>query len=184
LVPGQTGVFLGGIDERKGIALLLDVAKKVAQEIPAFKLLVGGDGELAGFVKDRQRSGEPIEYLGRLDGHEKALALSASDLALIPEWVGLVAVDALTAGVPIVTTHHHSHAPEIEYLVQGETVTFAAHSAWDMAREVTQLLRDSRRLERMQHNCLGASESFSIENMVGNFVNGINLWRSTSVFAS
>jgi len=181
LVPGRTGIFLGGLDGRKGIALLLDVARTVAQQIPGFRLLIGGDGELAGFVRDRQRSGEPLEYLGRLDGHEKALALSVSDLALIPEWVGLVAVDALVAGVPIVTTHHHSHSPEIEYLVEGETVVLAAHSESDMAREVIHLIGDSRRLMQMQHACIRASGPFSIENMVENFANGFHLWRATTI---
>jgi len=68
---------------------------------------------MAAEVRARQERGGPIVWLGRVDDHDKAIALHAADLLLIPESVGLVAVDSLAAQVPLVTTELRSCCPEV-----------------------------------------------------------------------
>jgi glycosyltransferase involved in cell wall biosynthesis len=111
-----------------------------------------------------------------VDGHHKALALAACDVLAVPEWIGLVAVDSLVAGRPIVTTDHHSHSPESEYLRNGITATFSEHDPVSYAHELRSLLLDQPRLERMRAACLAESAEYSLSRMVDSFAVGIRAW--------
>lgn len=177
LTEGLTGLFLGGVDERKGIPFLLAVVDRLAASLPGFRMLVGGTGTLADEVRRRQVAGAPLVSLGRIDGSTKALALASSDVLMIPEWVGLVAVDALASGTPIVTTVHPSHSPEAEYLVDGVTAMFAPHDIDAYAQAVSALLLDRDRLKRMSDAGLAAGANLTIEAMASRYVDGIMSWR-------
>lgn len=176
LAPGRTGLYLGGVDERKGIHFLVEAARLVQRRIPDFILLVGGTGALLSDVERAQRAGGPLRALSRLDGREKALALLASDVLLVPEWVGLVAVDSLVASRPIVTTEHHSHSCELEYLTQDETCVITPHNVTRYASEVAALLENEERRALMADAGQRASMTFSLDAMVDAFRTGINAW--------
>lgn len=180
LTPGRTALFLGGVDRAKGIDFLLKGAMMTADKLPGFTLLVAGAGDQAGMVMDLERAGGPVRYLGRLDGHDKAVALAACDLMAIPEWIGLVAVDSLVAGRPIVTTDHHSHSPEHEYLSHGLTAVFTEHDSVSYAHGIVALLDDRPRLLRLQAACRAASDAYSLERTVLAFMSGIRGWEAAA----
>lgn len=123
LISGKTLCFIGGIDASKRIdylADLLDGLWSIDQEI---KVLVGGRG------MDEWRLTTAIErkqcvYFGRVGDEMKSIITTASSLMLMPGRVGLVAVEALAAGLPILTLKDEAHAPEFEYLTPGSTVFF------------------------------------------------------------
>lgn len=181
---GKTAVYIGGLDDRKGIRFLLEAAQRISQKLPDFKLLIGGSGELEGLVQSHQKEGGPIVYLGRVEDREKALALSASTLLLIPVWVGLVAVDSLAARVPIVTTFHPSHSPEFDYLVNQVTAIIVQHDVEIYSQAVVQLLSDPLRVERISKNCEIGQNGLSIESMASNFVSGITAWKDSTELKS
>lgn len=176
LTPGRTALFLGGVDARKGISFVLEAAGEIARQLPGFTLLVAGSGESAGEVEHAQEQGGPVRYLGRVDGRDKAMVLAVADVLMIPEWVGLVAVDSLASGTPIVTTRHPSHSPEVEYLVDGLTAVIADHDVTQYAAAVAALLTDPVRHEAMTTRCLAAADDFSIEQMAHRFTVGIGDW--------
>lgn len=178
LVAGKTALFIGGIDERKGIDFLLDTADLIRQQLPDFKLVIAGAGQSVVMVRERQQDGAPIVYLGRVDGHQKALALAAADVVMIPEWVGLVAVDALAAGRPVMTTKHPSHSPEFGYLQQGKTALIVEHDRAGYARSVIDIFNDAGRLRAMQFSAYEAGSNLSIEEMSERFIEGILEWRN------
>lgn len=174
----RTALFLGGLDARKGIPFLLATAKEVARRMPDFTLLIGGSGEMATEVARAQHVGYPVRHLGRVDGREKALALATADILMIPEWIGLIAVDGLASGNPIVTTRHTAHSPEVEYLQDGQTALFVDHTVDAYASAVVALLGDSAKLEAMRAHCTEAAESLSIERMAHAFVSGVCAWQN------
>ena len=176
LIRGKTGLFLGGIDSRKGIDFLLRAVRQIQIDEPDFRLLVAGAGSEVELVGVAQTQGLAITYLGPLVGTEKALALAACDFLLIPQWVGLVATDALAAGKPIVTTHHYTHAPEFAYLDEGTSRLTAEHEVNAYSSLVRKLIRDPDRLQSMQTNCYEIGANFSIQLMGANFVRGITEW--------
>ncbi|HAB40053.1 MAG TPA: hypothetical protein DCE52_18980 [Rhodobacteraceae bacterium] len=114
-----------------------------------------------------------VVYLGRVEGRQKALALAASDLLVIPEWVGLVAVDSLAAAIPILTT---SHSPEAEYLIHDENSIFVDHSVSTYAKAIQELLCGDSQLQQLTTGCRSASQSLSIELMADAFHQGVLSW--------
>jgi glycosyltransferase involved in cell wall biosynthesis len=176
LTPGRTALFLGGVDESKGIDFLLDSTRLIADRMPEFTMLVGGTGRALPRVQAVARSGVRVRALGRLDDDAKAKALAACDILTIPQWIGLVAVDSLVAGRPIVSTLHHSHSPEREYLHSGRTAVFSDHHPTRYADAVIELLEDRPRLARMQQACAEDAAQYSVEGMVESFVAGIRSW--------
>lgn len=176
LTPGRTALFLGGVDKAKGIAFLLESARSAAEFLPGFILLVGGAGAQLADVKAAERSGAPVRALGRLDGAEKALALRAADVLAIPESIGLVAIDSLVAGRPIVSTWHPSHGPEHEYLEPGTTAVFVQHDPHSYAQELVDLLADAIRVHNMQAQCIQGSAKYGLDQMVDSFVEGVLAW--------
>ncbi len=176
---GKTAVYIGGLDDRKGIRFLVEAAQRISQQVPGFKLLIGGGGELEELVQSHHKQDGPIVYIGRVEGRDKALALSASTLLLVPVWVGLVAVDSLASRVPIVTTFHESHSPEFDYLVNGETAIVVQHDIEIYSQAVSQLLAEPLRIARISRNCETTQNGLSIESMANNFIVGITEWRDS-----
>jgi glycosyltransferase involved in cell wall biosynthesis len=176
--PDRAALFLGGLDDRKGLPFLLDAARRVAQEVPGFVLILGGDGVMLEELRAAERAGAPLRVLGRLDGRNRAVAMRSAGVMTIPEWVGLVAVDSLAAGIPIVTTVHPRHAPEFEYLHPGVDAVVTAHEPDAYARGIIGLLGDPARRSAMGAACREAAIDLSIERMADRFVDGITAWTS------
>ena len=181
LIAGKTALFLGGVDTTKGIEFLLDSAEKVAKQIPGFRLIIAGSGSSSELVQRRQEAGSPIAFLGRLEGFDKAVGLSAADVMMIPEWVGLVAVDSLVAGCPIITTHHASHSPEFSYLIDQSNSFLFAHQENAYADGLVRVMRDSALLSTVAQQAVRDSWSYSLAGMVENFSQGVEEWWTSSV---
>jgi glycosyltransferase involved in cell wall biosynthesis len=176
LTPGRTALFIGGVDDAKGINFLMEAARATAERLPGFVLLVGGSGDAVGAVQSAAASGSPVRYLGRVDGRSKAVALRAADLLAIPQAIGLVAVDSLVAGRPIVSTTHPWHGPESGYLEDGRTALFTEHDPSEYARALVALLNDAVRLSALGQACRGHSMHYSVDGMSTAFLDGIIAW--------
>ncbi len=176
LVAGKTALFLGGVDATKGIKFLLDAAENVAQQIHGFRLVIAGSGASSDVVRRRQQEGGPVVFVGRLEGNAKAVALRAADVMMIPEWVGLVAVDSLVAGCPIATTRHPSHSPEFSYLRDQRNAFVYEHELGTYSQGVAQILGDTSLLARVRAQALGDSAQYSLTEMTGRFAQGVQDW--------
>jgi glycosyltransferase involved in cell wall biosynthesis len=119
LTPGYTAVFVGGLDPDKRIDFLLAAAAHAHDREPGFRLLVAGDGAEADGVRAAARSTPHVRHLGRADAAALAALGTVADAVWMPGRVGLVAVDCLALGVPVLTTDFAHHAPEIDYLAEG-----------------------------------------------------------------
>lgn len=176
LTEGRSALFLGGLDARKGLDFLVDAAVEIEARLPGFRLLVGGAGSDSTRLEQAVHEGAPLCLLGRVEGASKAVALRAADVLLIPEWIGLVAVDSLVSGCPIVTTRHPSHSPEEEYLASGRTAVYTAHDLTVYADATAELLHDRPRLDELAAACRADGATMSIEAMADRFVGGIEAW--------
>ena len=179
VTPGRAALFLGGLDARKGLPFVLEAARRIEEEVPGFALILGGEGDLTASLRREESQGAPIRVLGRLDGRERAVAMRAVSLMMIPEWVGLVAVDALTAGLPIVTTTHPRHAPEFEYLNPDTNAVVTPYDADAYATAVVCLLTEPQRLGQLASRGVADAARLSIESMANAFVDGITRWIRT-----
>jgi glycosyltransferase involved in cell wall biosynthesis len=183
LTRGRTALFVGGIDAGKDIDFLLRSADDAHRIDPDFVMLIAGTGELFPWLVSRVRNSDHVRALGRLEGKRLALALASADLIVIPRGIGLVAVDALTAGLPVITRRNGTHGPEADYLSDQRSSLWlpADCSANDYAQGVVHLLHDSQRLSVMRQNCLADSSQHDLGQMVESFVSGVLAWRDIEV---
>jgi len=176
LTPGRTALFIGTLSTTKGVPTLLRAVQVLKDRIPGFHLLIGGTGPLEANVRNAADSSSHVTYLGRLDGTAKALALRAADLLLIPRAIGLIAVDSLVAGVPIVTAYDGGHGPEVDYLTDERTSVFTESQIEAYADAVANLLMNPARLSRLSENCRTDARDYTLEAMVSNFIGGLQAW--------
>jgi glycosyltransferase involved in cell wall biosynthesis len=113
--PARIG-FLGRFVEEKGIDILLDAVPLVLDHAPNAKFLLAGDhasvagGSQYGLLRDRlHRLKDNVEVLGRLSEEELFPFYRSLDLFLLPsvnsyEAFGMVQVEAMKSGVPVIAT--------------------------------------------------------------------------------
>jgi len=103
-------VFLGRFDEpRKGFDVLLTAFAEIAEARPGVRLLVAGRGEVEAarrLIPLRHRPA--VRFLGVVDNATRARLLASADVFVAPnsggESCGLVLLEAMAAGVPVVAS--------------------------------------------------------------------------------
>lgn len=175
LVPGRTGYFLGGLDAPKRIPFLLAAAHLTVRRLPGFRLLVAGDGVHRRLVEQAAARPDPaVVCLGPVpDAAGKALLAAASDVLLMPGAVGLVAVDSLALGTPVVTTVDAPHRPEFEYLEHGRNALVVPGTPGEFADATAALLTDPGRLAALRRACGEDAAHYSGEAMSARFAGGL-----------
>jgi glycosyltransferase involved in cell wall biosynthesis len=128
--------YVGGLDQDKRIPFLVSAARTAYQRDPRFLLLVAGSG-----VDQRllQSAGEAIRWRPHATPADLADLAAVSRSFWMPGRVGLIAVDALALGRPLLTTPFPFHAPEYELLTPGRTVYVMPDEPTAFAREALAL---------------------------------------------
>ena len=95
----------------------------------------------------------------------------------MPGAIGLAILDCFALGVPIVTTKAQGHGPEIEYFQEGENglMVDPPDDPQLYAQALVGLFRNESARLNLVEGCRASSLKFSIENMVENFANGIDM---------
>jgi glycosyltransferase involved in cell wall biosynthesis len=173
LGDGPLAAFIGGLDSSKRLGFLIAAGEKLATAVDGFHLVVAGDGAQRERVEAAAAEFPWLRYVGRADDDMKALIGATASVLLNPGRVGLISVDSFALATPIATTRWALHAPEFDYLVDGENALVTDDSIDAYVAGVTALLTDDARAERLRHGCEAAAERYSLEAMVERFVDGI-----------
>lgn len=89
---------------RLGVEKSLDVLKKVMDRLPEARIAFIGDGPYRGEL-EKMFSGMPAVFTGMLQGEELSQAYASGDVFVMPsesETLGLVVLEAMSSGVPVV----------------------------------------------------------------------------------
>ena len=173
LQRGSTALYIGGLDRWKRIDFLLASAARIAQQLPGFKLVLAGQGSASDLIRETQRHSDWLRWVGQVSPRDKALVARVADVMLVPGAIGLVAVDSLVLGVPIVTTDWPFHGPEFEYLTPGRTCVVTQDDIDAYSREVVHLLSQPTRLGSLREAGAEDSCAYSLDNMVTRMSEGI-----------
>ena len=163
--PGAAGsaapvniLFVGVICESKGIEVLLAAARLLVEQDVGFSLWIMGKFEsdayeyrVRGIVEEQGLSGH-VQFLGVLTGEEKHRAFLSADIFAFPtffesETFSVVLVEALSYGLPVVTTHWRAIASIIEDEVSGFLVPIRNPQA--LSEKIEELALDSDLRHRM-----------------------------------
>lgn len=106
-------LFLSRLHPIKGLPLLFEALASMHQSIGDWCLVVAGPDEVGHrreleLLSERLQIGDCVQFVGPLSGVDKRDAFAAADLFVLPthtENFGIVVVEALGAGVPVLTTH-------------------------------------------------------------------------------
>jgi len=167
-------VHIGRVAHEKNIAFLLDVLHVVRRVVPDVLLVIAGEGPALPSLRRRAlalRLERNIRFLGYLRrGPDLSDCYCAGDVfifASATETQGLVLLEAMTLGVPVVSTAvmgtRDILAPGKGALVAGETVT-------DFADKVVRLLGDPRLRERLAREAREYAAGWSAEVMASRMV--------------
>ena len=112
-------LFSGRLYAEKEVEFLLRAFAILKKIYPTVGLLIIGGGEERINLERlaRQLDLRDAHFLGEIvDPKETAAYFSLADLMVIPGLVGLAIVHGFAYGLPLITTKHGFHSPEIEYL--------------------------------------------------------------------
>lgn len=161
--------YSGRLNEEKGILPLI-LATKQLTSIPNLKLLIigassyGKDKHPTPFIKQLEKESESIKnrviFTGFVDYHQVPLYLKMSDIAVVPsmweEPFGLTVVEAMAAGLPLITTRSGG-IPEIcegvativdrEHIV--DNLTTAIHDLYEHPEKRKQMAAASLERSRL-----------------------------------
>jgi glycosyltransferase involved in cell wall biosynthesis len=120
-----TVTYLGSLSEDKGVLDLFRALKLLRRDHPDAQLQIGGEfsdaAARASFLNQLENDGIPVqgEFKGLIDSASKAAFLAAGDIFCMPtryryEGQPLVILEALAAGLPVVSTRHAAIPSTVE----------------------------------------------------------------------
>ncbi|MBL9032865.1 MAG: glycosyltransferase [Phycisphaerae bacterium] len=151
-LPGDTSlptiVFMGRLHPKKGLERLIEAAGMLSRSGREAEVLVAGTGpaEYQRTLESLAASegvAERIHFLGHVVGADKTRVLRAGDMLVLPSYqenFGLVLVEALACGTPVVTTKAVDIWPELES--SGSSLVIGSPEAGAVAGAVGRLIDD------------------------------------------
>lgn len=169
IAPNNERILLHASNFRKvkRVDDVVHIFERVNKVIPS-KLLFVGDGPERSHIEALCRqtcAHNDIRFLGRQEQMEDILAIS--NLFILPseyESFGLVALEAMAAEVPVISTNVGG-LPEVN--IQGVTGFLSdVGDVEDMSRNIIKILSDEKAFELMRKNALEQASKFDIDKII------------------
>lgn len=141
----QNILFLGRFEKRKGAKYLLRAIPAIRENHPNTRFIFVGEGPLrAGFQRFVERRGwRDVMFTGYVSNEDKARYFSSAHIFCAPaiggESLGIVLLEAMAAGKPIVASDISGYATVITHGIDG--LLTPPRSSGDLAQAIEQLLK-------------------------------------------
>lgn len=168
-------LFSGRLYAEKKVDFLLRAFAILKQSYPSVALLIIGDGEERRKLEHltAELALQDVHFLGELiDPRATAAYFTMADLMVIPGLVGLAIVHGFAFGLPMITTQHDFHSPEIEYLTN-ENGVISNHNESDFGQSIASILEDKFRLENMRKAATSKADELLLSAAANSFVRAI-----------
>jgi len=172
-VGAPVGLFCGSLYPDKRLNYMIAAADHIHAALPAFRLVVIGDGPSAGEIRATAETRPWLKWLGVRKGQEKAAWFRLADGVINPGAVGLHVLDSFCSGTPMMTTAESRHGPEIAYLHDGVNGLVVHGGSDGYADAVIALFSDRSRLVAIKQAALRDAKHYTLDNMVERFADGI-----------
>jgi 1,4-alpha-glucan branching enzyme len=129
--PPSTGggeksiVFLGRLVPEKGVQVLIEALPLILQKAGSVRLFIAGKGPYQSELAKLARGlgvDDQVNFVGFVNDHDRNQLLARSDVAVFPslyEPFGIVALEAMAAGIPVVVSDTGGLQDIIEHGVDG-----------------------------------------------------------------
>src|SRR5438552_737753 len=171
---GPNLLCVGYLDHDKGVTFLLSAVVMLKSEWPRLRLHVVGDGELREeLVLQTARKGiaNNVTFYGTLPHSDVLSMMAMVDLFVLPslsaEPFGIVVVEALNQGCPVVATEICGSAPIVQETGSGLLVPPGAPEA--LADAIGQILRHPARRQQMAQAAREGAKEFCWDRNVLRF---------------
>lgn len=145
-------LFVGRLVEYKGVEVLIKAFKIVSERFPDYRLVIVGDGPLRESLMNLARkinTEGKVEFKGKLPQEDLERIYEESKIFVLPsivtskgetEGLGVVLIEALTRGIPIIGSKVGG-IPDI--IIDGETgLLFEPWNYQDLAQKITYLIEN------------------------------------------
>ena len=158
-------VTMGRLTKEKNFEILLESASKVIAQDSNVRLLVIGDGpqrdELENLARELGITDQTV-FTGRVSFNEVPSYLKAGDLfcySSVTETQGLVTMEALSAGLPVVAVDATGTGDVVRDGFDGLLVE---NDSKELAHEIERVINDVLLQERLKANALESAKEFDI----------------------
>ena len=174
LGDGPVGAYVGRIYPNKRPDYLIEAALDIKKLQPDFHLLIIGDGNAREAIDAAAAEHDWIHDVGARFDHDLVRHALLADVILNPGAIGLVAVDSMALGRPIVTVADHGHGPEYAYLRPDfdSIILDGSTTPAQYGKAVSDLFDEPDWLELLQIQAKSRAREFSLEEMVSAFADG------------
>ena len=185
-------VYWGRLIPEKGVKELLEAFRIVSEKLPAKLLIVGnaqfGYGEKTEYDKKLEQCCEQMKrkvvFTGFVPKEKLWKILKISDIAILPsvwnEPAGLAMIEALAAGLPLITTDVGG-IPEYVSEESAVILSWSKDLVSDMAAAMVRLAEDKELRKQLTEHAFQNAEKYSAENYYHNFVAFIKKYISKDV---
>ena len=158
------GLFLGRFVYYKGLDVLIDAAARV----PGLRLVVAGDGPLARQLRDHASTAGldgRVLWTGQVEESDLAGLYAGVDFFVLPsthatEAFGLVQVEAMAAGLPVVSTRLGTGVDIVN--VDGESgILVRPADVGELAAALETLARDTTTRDRLARGARDRADEFT-----------------------
>lgn len=164
-------IFVGRIDENKGVEYLIKAFLQVRKNRKSASLLIVGDGPLKKKLENKYGSMNDIHFLGRIPHEEISEYLAACNLFALPsifEGQGLVLMEALASGLPIIASDLSGIS---ELIVDGKNgMLTKAGDENELAEKIELILDDIKLQRKMRANNLKKGQLHDWKNICKQYI--------------
>jgi glycosyltransferase involved in cell wall biosynthesis len=168
-------IYIGRLLTSKGLDILFNVFKILPDDMD-IALHIIGDGPENYLINKMASENINIHSYGAvLDDEVTGKYLFASDLMVMPGYVGLSVIHAFSFGCPVLTClgdfrKGPFHSPEIEYITDGYNGFLLESNPVIIAQKIQSVLKDGKWLEQLSKNAFRTIEE---KATIGMMISGI-----------
>ncbi len=162
-------LFLGRLEKRKGLRYLLEAFSRLKWEWPNLRLIVvgGGDPDQESHRIMSERNLQDVVFTGAVSNEDRARYYRSADIYCSPatgnESFGIVLLEAMAAGAPIVASDIEGYAGVVTHGVDGLLVPPKDGAA--LASAIERLLADPGLRERLAGNASRTVDEYRWERV-------------------
>lgn len=167
-------LYIGGIEKRKKIELLIKAVTQVNNKIKC-KVLIVGDGpdqnEIINSLSDEEKN---ITVFAGKHINDSTLYILASDVVILPSSGGLSVLQAFACSKPFIGSEDIEHGGIKDYVDHGKNgYLFEEDNQSELANYINILASSSELYQSFSNNAKTKSKSLTIQNMVSGIYNSI-----------